>query len=91
MIDSYSGFFDNGQRHSTDLNVYLKSVGATGLSVMGLATDYCVKFTVLDALRLGYPTSVMLDGCRGVDLNEGDVEAAINQMHEAGALIVPMS
>jgi nicotinamidase/pyrazinamidase len=89
MIDSYSGFFDNGHRHATGLDEYLKSVGVTELSVMGLATDYCVKFTVLDAQRLGYPTRVLLDGCRGVDLSEGDVAAAIAEMRRAGAVIVP--
>ena len=85
MIDSYSGFFDNGHRKATDLHAYLQSVGATELTVMGLATDYCVKFTVLDALGLGYPTRVVLDGCRGVNLNPGDVDRAIDEMKQAGA------
>lgn len=89
MIDSYSGFFDNGNRQATGLDEYLRSVGVTSLSVMGLATDYCVKFTVLDALQLGYPTRVLLEGCRGVDLSEGDVAAAIAEMRRAGAVIVP--
>ena len=88
-IDSYSGFFDNDHRHSTGLESYLKSVGVSGLTVMGLATDYCVKFTVLDALQLGYPTWVLLEGCRGVNLNAGDVESAIAEMEGAGAVIVP--
>ncbi len=87
-IDSYSGFFDNGHRQSTGLHDYLQSIGATELSVMGLATDYCVKFTVLDALDLGYPTKVILAGCRGVDLNDGDVDASISEMKNAGAEIV---
>ena len=64
-IDSYSGFFDNGHRKATDLHDYLQSIGASELTIMGLATDYCVKFTVLDALELGYPTRVVLSGCRG--------------------------
>lgn len=88
LIDSYSGFFDNGHRQATDLDDYLKSIGATELSVIGLATDYCVKFTVLDALKLGYPTRVILAGCRGVDLNPGDVDAAVAEMKKAGAEIV---
>lgn len=89
MIDSYSGFFDNGHRQATGLDEYLRSVGVTSLLVMGLATDYCVKFTVLDALKLGYPTRVLLEGCRGVNLSEGDVAAAIAEMRQAGAVIVP--
>ncbi len=88
-IDSYSGFFDNGHRRATDLNDYLKSIGTTELSVMGLATDYCVKFTVLDALLLNYPSRVILAGCRGVNLNPGDVDAAIAAMKNAGATILP--
>lgn len=88
MIDSYSGFFDNGHRQSTGLDHYLQSIAADKLTVMGLATDYCVKFTVLDAVQLGYPTEVVLEGCRGVGLHAGDVDAAIAEMKSAGALMV---
>ena len=56
--------------------------------VLGLATDYCVKFTVLDALRLGYPTRLLLAGCRGVNLNPSDVEDAIDEMRGAGAEMI---
>lgn len=87
-IDSYSGFFDNGHRQTTGLDDHLRSIGVRHLSVMGLATDYCVKFTVLDALQLEYPTRVLLAGCRGVNLQEGDVEKAITEMREAGADII---
>lgn len=87
-IDSYSGFFDNDHRQPTGLDDYLQQIGADSLTVMGLATDYCVKFTVLDALELGYPVKLVLAGCRGVDLNEGDVDAAIEQMRSAGAEIL---
>ena len=88
QVDSYSGFFDNGERRATCLNSYLLSIGSKEILVMGLATDYCVKFTVLDALRLGYRTHVALDGCRGVDLIPGDTERAICEMRLAGAHIV---
>lgn len=87
-IDSYSGFFDNGKLRSTDLDQHLKSVGSNQLTVMGLATDYCVKFSVLDALELGYSVEVLLSGCRGVNLNDGDVENAIEEMRAAGAVIL---
>ena len=87
-IDSYSGFFDNGQKQSTDLDDHLRSVGVRHLSVMGLATDYCVKFTVLDALQLEYPTRVLLAGCRGVNLQPRDVEEAVAEMRAAGAEII---
>lgn len=86
--DSYSGFFDNGKRQSTDLDAYLKSIGTTELNILGLATDYCVKFSVLDAIELGYKTNVLVAGCRGVNLNAGDVDNAIEEMRLAGATIV---
>lgn len=87
-IDSYSGFFDNGHRKATALKAYLEAKGVTELYVMGLATDYCVKFTVLDALELGYPTTVIRDACRGINLEEGDVEKAFLAMQQKGAKLV---
>ena len=82
-IDSYSGFFDNGHRKSTGLGDYLKGRGATELYLLGLATDYCVKFTALDARRLGFRTFVVEDGSRGVELKPGGVARAIEQMRAA--------
>lgn len=77
-----------GQGRTTGWHEYLKSIGASELSVMGLATDYGVKFTVLDALWLGYPARVLLAGCCGVNLRPGDLDAAIEEMRAAGAEIV---
>ena len=87
-IDSYSGFFDNGHRKSTGLDVYLKQAGVTETYVLGLATDYCVKFTALDAKELGFATYVLADACRGVDLQAGDVAAALHDMKAAGVQII---
>ena len=87
-VDSYSGFFDNGWRCETRLRALLEQRQVSHLFVMGLATDYCVKFTVLDALDLGFQTSLIEAGCRGVDLQPGDVEEAIEEMKQAGAAIV---
>lgn len=86
-VDSYSGFFDNDGQNPTGLDEYLKSLGIEHLDVIGLATDYCVMFTVLDALRLGYGVTVHLAGCRGVNLSEGDVDRAVETMRAAGATI----
>lgn len=83
-IDSYSGFYDNGHRRATGLGDYLKEAGVTEVYVLGLATDVCVKYTALDARRLGFETHVIEDGCRGVDLRAGDTEKAIEEMREAG-------
>ena len=87
-IDSYSAFFDNDHLKRTELHDYLQSVEVTALTVLGLATDYCVKFTVLDALDLSYKVTVVVDAIRGVDLREGDCVAALQEMSAAGAMMV---
>ncbi len=87
-IDSYSGFYDNGHRQATGLGEYLRGRGVTDVFVAGLATDYCVKFTVLDALELGFKTHLIADACRGVNLQPGDVQKAVDAMRAAGAEIV---
>jgi nicotinamidase/pyrazinamidase len=87
-IDSYSGFFDNGHRKSTGLADYLKGRGADELYVLGLATDYCVKFTALDARQLGFRTFLVEDGARGVELAADDVARAIEDMRAAGVQVV---
>ncbi len=86
-VDSYSGFFDNARRHSTGLAEYLREHHVREVYVMGLATDYCVKATALDAAELGFDTHLILDGSRGVDLRPGDVTRAIEEM-KAGCVKV---
>jgi nicotinamidase/pyrazinamidase len=87
-IDSYSGFFDNGHRKATGLGDYLKQAGVTDLVVLGLATDYCVKWTALDARQLGFGVRVVEDGCRGVALMPEDVPKALAEMRAAGVAVV---
>lgn len=87
-VDSYSAFFDNARRRKTDLEATLREQGVEELVVLGLATDYCVLFSVLDALDLGFRVSVVRDGCRGIDQPAGSVDAAWRRMEEAGAVIV---
>jgi nicotinamidase/pyrazinamidase len=87
-IDSYSGFFDNGHRRSTGLADYLRERGVDEVYLMGLATDYCVKFSALDARREGFRTTVVADGCRGVELNAGDVARSFEEMREAGVRVM---
>lgn len=84
QIDSYSGLYDNGHRASTGLGEWLKAQGVTELHVAGVATDYCVKFTVLDALAEGFRVRLLLDACRGVNLQPGDVDRAVEEMRVAG-------
>jgi nicotinamidase/pyrazinamidase len=87
-IDSYSGLFDNGQRKSTGLGEWLKAQGVTDVFVCGFATDYCVKFTALDAARVGFKTYFIEDASRGVNLQPNDVINAIAEMNRAGIATV---
>ncbi len=86
-VDSYSGFFDNGHRRSTGLGDYLRKRGVDDVAVLGLATDYCVKFTALDAVGEGFSVTLIEDGCRGVELAPGDVDRAVAAMREAGVQV----
>jgi len=86
--DSYSGFFDNGHKKSTGLGDYLQQRWIKQVYVMGLATDYCVKFTALDAKNLGFDVFLIEDGCRAVELKPGDGERAIEEMRAAGINVV---
>lgn len=86
-IDSYSAFYDNGHRKATGLAEHLRKIATTEVHIVGLATDYCVKFTALDAVAEGFKTTLIKDACRGVNLNPGDVENAIDEMQQAGIII----
>lgn len=87
-IDSYSTFFDNGHRKSTGLHDYLRSKNVDTIYIAGLATDYCVKYSVLDSRLLGFTTYVISDACRGVNLMPGDTERAFEEMRRSGASII---
>lgn len=87
-IDSYSAFFDNGHTKATGLGDELKRRGVSSVYVLGLATDYCVKFSSLDSLQLGFETYLIEDGCRGVNLQAGDADRAITEMCAAGVRVV---
>jgi nicotinamidase/pyrazinamidase len=86
-VDSYSAFFDNAKRNDTGLNGYLKGKGVDTIYLMGLATDYCVKFTALDARALGYTVVLIEDGCRAVNVNPNDAADAVAAMADAGVII----
>ena len=87
-IDSYSTFFDNAHRRSTGLGDYLKERSITDVYLVGLALDYCVKYSALDARQLGFNAHVIVDACRGIALNPGDLERALNEMKRAGATLL---
>ena len=87
-IDSYSGLFDNGHRKSTGLGEWLKEKSVKEVFVCGLATDYCVKFTALDAVKFGFKTNLIEDASRGVNLGPDDVKNAITEMMRSGVTVV---
>jgi nicotinamidase/pyrazinamidase len=76
-------------RRATGLGGFLTALGVTDVYICGLATDYCVKATALDAAKLGFKTFVVEDACRGVDLTPGDVIFAVDEMKTAGVTLVP--
>ncbi len=88
LIDSYSVFFDNARRRSTGLHEYLQSISCDELFFAGLATDYCVFYSAMDARDLGYKTYVIEDVCKGIDLHPGDVKKAMQLMKERGIIVL---
>jgi nicotinamidase/pyrazinamidase len=87
-IDSYSTFFDNAHRRHTGLADYLKERSIKEIYLMGLALDYCVKYSALDARHLGLNTHVILDGCRGIELEAGNIDRGLDEMKRAGTTIL---
>ena len=86
-IDSYSAFFENDQTTPTGLEGYLRTRGIKRLTLAGLATDFCVAFSALDAAGLGFDVTVQMDLCRAIDLN-GSLDNATNAMRAAGVRLV---
>jgi nicotinamidase/pyrazinamidase len=87
-IDSYSGFFDNNKQKPTGLGEWLRSRWIEQVYILGLATDFCVKFTALDARMLGFDVKLIEDGCRAVELKAGDSDRAIAEMRGAGCAVI---
>lgn len=85
-VDSYSALFENDHATPTGLEGYLKGRGVTSVTLVGLATDYCVAFSALDAAARGFRTSVLMGACRAIDLN-GSLAAAMAQMQAAGVTL----
>lgn len=87
-LDSYSAFFENDGVTPTGLSGLLSSLGIQRVLVCGLATDYCVKATALDARRVGFKVVIVEDAIKGIDANPGDIDKAKNQMRDAGCMFV---
>jgi len=87
-VDSYSGFFDNARRGDTGLGDFLQNEGIINVFVTGLAQDYCVKFTVLDSVSLGFKTFLITDATKAVNLSPEDGEKALVEMKDAGVICI---
>lgn len=86
-IDSYSAFFENDHETPTGLHGYLQTRRIETLTMVGLATDFCVNFSAMDAAKLGYDVTVLTELCRGIDL-DGSLAAALEGMKDAGVKVV---
>lgn len=85
-IDSYSAFYENDHETQTGLNGYLRERGVSHLFMVGLATDFCVRFSAVDAARLGYQVTVVTGACRAIDL-EGSLAIALQDMRDNGVTL----
>ncbi|WP_254900865.1 bifunctional nicotinamidase/pyrazinamidase [Maritimibacter sp. HL-12] len=86
-IDSYSAFYENDQITPTGLEGYLRSRGVRRVTLTGLATDFCVAWSALDAARLGFEVNLKLEACRAIDL-DGSLDAALAEMEAAGVMLI---
>ena len=86
-IDSYSAFFENDRKTPTGLEGYLRTRGIIELDLVGLATDYCVFYSALDAAQLGFKTRVHLAACRAIDM-DGSLDKALHDMRSAKVDII---
>jgi nicotinamidase/pyrazinamidase len=85
-IDSYSAFFENDRTTATGLAGYLRERGVEAVWLAGLATDFCVAYSALDAARLGFRATVLIDACRAIDL-DGSLDRALAEMRGAGVTL----
>lgn len=88
QVDSYSTFFDNGHQRSTGLAEYLQSQQVEEVYLVGLATDYCVKYSAIDSIHAGFKTYVIEDACRGINLNPQDTREALDEIRMKGGEII---
>jgi nicotinamidase/pyrazinamidase len=90
-IDSYSAFFDNARKRSTGLEDFLNKNNVKEVYLAGVATDYCVLYSALDAIDLGFDVYIIQDACAGIDLQKGDIQKSLNAISAAGGRIIQSS
>ncbi len=87
-LDSYSAFLENDKKTITGLHGYLQALEITNLFFTGLATDYCVFFSAMDAVDFGFEVYVVEDACRGIDVPENNIENSLNTMRDKGIAVI---
>jgi nicotinamidase/pyrazinamidase len=87
-LDSYSTFRENDRKTLTRLDGYLRSIEIKNVYLCGLATDYCVLYSALDAISFGFDTKVIIDACQGVDVPKGNVTDAVRKLKDNGIGII---
>ena len=90
-VDDYSGFFDNAKKRDTGLEKYLRDQGIGEITIVGIATDYCVLYSALDGLGIGFEVSILREACCAINLHPGDGERALEKMKNKGAKILSVS
>lgn len=90
-LDSYSAFMENDKKTATGLDGYLRRLDIKNLFLCGLATDYCVFYSALDAVSSGFNVVLVVDACRGVDIPEGNVASALERMKASGVTLISSS
>lgn len=87
-VDSYSAFLENDKKTKTGIDGYLTSIAADEVYICGLATDFCVFYSAMDARTFGFNTCVVIDACRGIDLPKGNVARVLDEMRSRGIRII---
>jgi nicotinamidase/pyrazinamidase len=87
-IDSYSAFVENDKKSETGLHGYLNALKVKAICLCGLATDYCVYYSAMDAVKYGFITSVLINACKGINVPEGSIDKCIKDMKGAGIKVI---
>ncbi len=87
-LDSYSAFLENDRKTRTGLHGYLNALGIANLFFAGLATDYCVFFSAMDAVEFGFEVCVIEDACRGIDVPDNNMEKSLDAMRDRGIAVI---
>jgi nicotinamidase/pyrazinamidase len=91
LVDSYSAFLENDKKTETGLSGYLTARSIKHVFICGLATDFCVYYSAMDAVHFGFAVSVIIDACRGINIPAGSIDTVISDMKKHGIKIITSS